>query len=379
MKSVLHLATVDLSLEMLLRPQLDEMRSRGWRVMTAAAPGIYGEGLLAAGFEHHELTHATRSWSLKQDVRFAREIWELVRAQQPDVVHTHTPKPGVIGRPMSRLAGSKVVNTVHGLYAQPSDRLPKRVAVYGAERVAAAFAHAELYQNREDLETMSGFGVPDSKLHYLGNGVDLGRFKPKPADRDLAREAMGITDENAVVVGCVARLVREKGIPELVAAFTQARASNPNLRLALIGWEDDSRDDAYRLPSSEEMHRLGIHALGYRDDVEFLYQGMDVFALLSHREGFPRSVMEASACGVPIVATDIRGCTSAVFNDRNGYLVPLKNPAEAAHRLAELSADAELRGRLSDGAVEVAAKHFNVQTQVDITLGVYDALLGHST
>lgn len=376
MKSVLHVATVDLSLEMLLRAQLDEMQERGWRVMTAAAAGPYSESLRSGGFEHFELDHATRSWSLTRDLRFARELWNLIGSQRPDVVHTHTPKPGVIGRPVARLAGSKVVNTVHGLYAQPSDRLSKRAGVYGAERIAAAFAHAELFQNSEDLETMRRLRVPESKLRYLGNGVDLTRFRPKPEQRTLAREAMGINDPNDVVIGCVARLVREKGVPELVEAFTEARSKDPRLRLALIGWEDDSRDDAYRLPPPDECERLGIHALGFRDDVEFLYQGMDLFALLSHREGFPRSVMEASACGVPVIATDIRGCTSAVFNDRNGFLVPLKNPAAAAERISALGSDRQLRDRLSVGALEVAKEHFDVKTQVDITLGVYEELLG---
>ena len=106
------------------------------------------------------------------------ELWRLFRRLRPDIVHTHNPKPGLYGRVAARAAGVPgVVNTVHGLYASPEDRVSRRAVVYALERAASMCSGAELVQNPEDLQVLSRLGVPSDKLVLLGNGVDLQRFR----------------------------------------------------------------------------------------------------------------------------------------------------------------------------------------------------------
>jgi glycosyltransferase involved in cell wall biosynthesis len=195
---VLHLTTVDLSLAKLLLPQLIAFREAGYDVFGASAPGPYVAELEEAGIRHVPLSRSTRAADVRSDLAAAREFLGICRRLRPDVVHTHNPKPGVYGRIAARLAGVPVVvNTVHGLYAQPDDPLPKRTVVYGLERLAATCSDAELLQNAEDLPVLRRLRVPERKLHLLGNGVDLSRFDPDAhaARRARVRAELGVADD----------------------------------------------------------------------------------------------------------------------------------------------------------------------------------------
>jgi glycosyltransferase involved in cell wall biosynthesis len=299
---------------------------------------------------------------------------------RPDIVHTHNPKPGVYGRFAARAARvPAIVNTVHGLYAQPDDPVGKRAAVYAIERVAAFCSHAELVQNPEDLETLARLGVPRRKLHQLGNGVDLARFEPgrvSPEQRQSLRHEMGAGPDD-VVCGTVARLVWEKGYRELFTAAVALREHTPRVKIAIVGDTDHDKADAVTPADIEAATReSGVKFLGHRDDVEQLYAAFDVYVLASHREGFPRSAMEAAAMGLPIVATDIRGCRQVVDDGRTGLLVPRHDAAALAGAIGDLAGEPERREGMGRAALEKARREFDQQRQIDITLGVYRELLG---
>ncbi|MGH8824254.1 MAG: glycosyltransferase, partial [Jiangellaceae bacterium] len=218
---LVHLTTTDISLALLLGPQLRAFRDAGYEVIGASAPGPYVAALEADGIRHVPLEHATRSMAPLEDVRALGELTRRLRELRPDVVHTHNPKPGVYGRLAARLAGvPAVVNTVHGLYALPEDRFAKRAVVYALERVAATCSGAELVQNPEDVPVLHRLGIRPEKVHLLGNGVDLRRFTPRPdapARAQALRRAWGAGPDD-VVVGLVGRLVVEKGYREVFAA-----------------------------------------------------------------------------------------------------------------------------------------------------------------
>ncbi|HTC82108.1 MAG TPA: glycosyltransferase, partial [Acidimicrobiia bacterium] len=216
MTRLLHITTTDISLELLLGPQLRAFRDAGYEVHAASAPGPFVDGLAADGIVHHPLRHATRAFAVGHDLAAPAELYRLFHDLRPDIVHTHNPKPGVYGRLAARAARVPlVVNTQHGLYAQPADRAARRLPVYALERLAAACSDVELVQNPEDLETLARLGVPRAKLRLLGNGVDLERFGPQPEFvRKAVRAELGV-DDDQVVVGAVGRLVWEKGYAEL--------------------------------------------------------------------------------------------------------------------------------------------------------------------
>jgi glycosyltransferase involved in cell wall biosynthesis len=375
---VLHLTTVDMSLALLLLPQLLAIRDAGYDVVGVSAPGPYVPLLASQGIRHVPLERSTRSADVFADVAAAREFVAVCQRLQPDIVHTHNPKPGVYGRIGARIARvPHVVNTVHGLYAQPADRLARRVAVYGLERTATMFSDAELIQNPEDFPVLRRLGVPARKLHILGNGIDLARFDPDRPElsRDEARAELGSGPEE-VVIGAVGRLVAEKGYRELFEAFTQVRSRQPRARLVIAGPRDDDKPDAItdrEIAAAAE--KAGVRFLGMREDVERLYAAMDVYVLASHREGFPRSAMEAAAMGLPIVATDIRGCRQIVDDGRTGLLVPVQRADRLAQAMERLVTDRGRRRTLGAAGRAKAQAEFDDRRQVEITLNVYAEML----
>lgn len=376
---LVHVTTTDISLALLLGPQLRAFRSAGFDVVGVSAPGPYVEELRDAGIDHVPLRNATRAPAPHRDLAALLELRTLFRRDRPDIVHTHNPKPGVYGRLAARAARVPgIVNTVHGLYAQPHDPRAKRAVVYGLERVAARCSHAELVQNPEDIDVLVRIGVAEAKIHLLGNGIDLSRFDPgavAPGRRAELRAELGVADDD-VVVGAVGRLVREKGYEELFAAASRLRTDAPAVRLVVIGPDDPDKPDAVDHGTVERARADGVRFLGLRRDVEELYAAMDAYVLASHREGFPRSAMEAAAMGLPIVATDIRGCRQVVEHGRTGLLVPVGRPDALAGAIAALAADAAGRATMGAAGRAKAVQEFDQQRQIDISLGVYERLLG---
>ncbi len=376
-RRLVHVTTIDMSLELLLGPQLRAFVDEGFEVIAISAPGPYVAGLEADGIRHIPLPGASRNWSLRSDLVALRGLYLLFRELRPDIVHTHNPKPGIYGRLAAKAARvPRIVNTVHGIYAMPTDPRLKRWIVYGLERAVSVCSDVELFQNGEDLALMRDkLRMPAAKMVRFGNGVDLTRFDPDAIDAETkawARAELGATGPDDVVVGFVGRLVKEKGIPELMEAAATTMAACPDARFAVIGMFDPIRNDGFTQEMIDNAEALGVKFLGNRNDVEKLYAGMDVFALPSHREGFPRSVMEASAMGVPIVSTDVRGCREAVERDVSGVLVPRSDPEALAAALIDLVKDADERHRLGKGARAMALEKFDVVLQIDSSIEAYD-------
>lgn len=379
---ILHVTTTDISLELLLGPQLEAFANAGFTVLGASAPGGFVPALARRGVDHLPLRHATRSMSPTEDVRALAELTSLFRRVRPTIVHTHNPKPGLYGRLAARLARVPViVNTVHGLYAVPGDSARKRALIYGLERVASTCSDAELVQNIEDLDVLRHLRIPRDKLILLGNGIDLGRFSParvSPEQVLTARRELGAEGPADMVVGLVGRLVQEKGYAEVFGAVRELRARMPWLRVAVIGPDEPDKSDALTDADRTAAAAAGVRFLGHRDDLERLYAGMDIYVLASHREGFPRSAMEAAAMGLPVLATDIRGCRQVVDHQRTGLLVPPHDPTALAAGLATLALDADLRRRLGAAGRQKAVRSFDQQACIDLTLDVYRRLLERS-
>lgn len=368
---VAHLTTVDLSLEKLLRAQLDAVVEAGGEAIGISSPGPWVAGLEAGGVRHVALASSTRGMDLRADLRAMSELWRVLRRERPTVLHTHNPKPGVYGRILGRLARVPiVVNTVHGLYATADDPWVKRAIVYTLEAVASRFSDAELVQNPEDVDTIRRYHLASRrKVRLLGNGVDLTRFdrvRLGGEPRRRLRAEWGVADER-VVIGIVGRLVAEKGYPELF----EAMAGLPGADLVVVGPDDPDKPDALPRPLVEQAAAAGVRFLGHRDDVEHLYSAFDVFVLPSHREGFPRAAMEAAAMGLPIVATDIRGCRQVVEPGVNGLLVPVRDAAALREALAQLVEDAEGRAAMGKASAERARLHFDEHEVVRRVLACY--------
>ena len=358
---VAHLTTVDSSLLYLLATELRVDVEAGLDVVAISAPGPFVERIESLGVSHVAVPELTRAWDLRRDLAAARRLARVLRGLRLDVLHTHNPKSGVLGRIIGRLTGIPVVvNTCHGLWVRPEDPWPRRAFVYGVEALAARFSHLELYQNDADRHAMR-WAVPSRRSRTVGNGIDLSRFQPDEQARQRVRDELGIGAAD-LLVGGVGRRVVEKGILEFAHA---ARALAGQAEFVWIGPDDPDKPD--RLRREEQ----GVRFLGMREDMPAVYAALDVFVLPSHREGFSRSAMEAAACGCASVLTDIRGCREVGRDGEELILVPPRDSAALTGALAGLLRDAELRGRLATGALARAHKEFDQRAVASASLAAY--------
>jgi glycosyltransferase involved in cell wall biosynthesis len=372
---VLHLTTVDSSLRFLLLRQLTAVRDCGGEAVGVSAPGPDVERLGGEGIRHVPLTASTREMNPLADLRAAAQLWHILRRERPDVLHTHNPKPGLYGRVVGRLARVPiVVNTNHGLYATEDDGRLRRTVVLALEAVAARFSHAELIQNPEDLDLLVRRRINRRhRTRLLGNGVDLDRFRPDtlaPSARAAMRAELGARGDD-VVVGMVGRLVAEKGVLELLAA---ARLLDDRYAVVVIGPDDPAKPDALDRDTVREAEAAGVRFLGLREDVDRLYGAMDLFVLPSWREGFPRAAMEAAASGLPVIATDVRGCRQVVDHGTTGMLVPVRDPDALAKAIHTLGEDPATRAAFGAAGAAKARREFDERRVVQTVLDTYTSV-----
>ena len=356
-----HLTTVDMSLALLLATELATDVAAGHEVIGISTPGPYVERVTALGVRHVAIPELTRSWSPTSDLRAFESLVRTLKGLDLDVVHTHNPKTGVMGRIAGRLAGVPVVvNTCHGLWARPEDPLGKRLFVYGLEALAIRFSDYEFFQNAADAHTLRRVLKP-GLWRVVGNGVDLERFVPDAEGRRRVRAEWGVADDE-LVVGTIGRRVREKGLAEFAEAAHRLRG---RATFVWVGPTDDT-DAAADVP-----HADAVRFVGERSDMPAVYSALDVFALASYREGFSRASMEAAACGRPLVLTDIRGCREVGTDGEHLLLVPVRDGAALASGVARMLDDPALRERLGANARERAASAFDQRAVAAISLQTY--------
>jgi glycosyltransferase involved in cell wall biosynthesis len=376
---VAHVCTVDLSLRYLLANQLRFLQQAGYDVVGVSNPGPDVPWLQTAGLRHVPV-RMTRTFSPSADATALVDLVRIFQRERPQIVHTHNPKPGLLGQIAARLAGVPVVvNTLHGFYFHDHMRpLPRRFYVL-MEQLAAAQSDSILSQNPEDIRTAIAENIaPAERIELLGNGIDLARFAPVAVDDSsvaATRAGCGFGPDD-IVVGFVGRLVEEKGVRELFEAIAALRRRHPRLRLLVVGPVDTDKADALQPSAASD---FGIDDItffaGLRQDMPELYAAMDVFVLPSWREGFPRSPMEAAAMARPVVATDIRGCREVVVPGETGLLVPLRDPAALAAALATLLPVRQRRESMGAAGRALAERRFDERLVFQKVAATYERLL----
>lgn len=363
---IAHLTTTDMSLALLLAAELSERVEEGHHVLGISAPGSYVEQIESLGVRHVPIRSLSRSWGVAQDIRALITLRRTIRSLNLDVLHTHTPKAGVLGRIAGQLARVPVVvNTCHGLWATPQNSAARRAVVYAIEGLAARFSDFEFFQNSEDEHTMRRF-LKRGRHQVVGNGIDLSRFTFDPESRRRLRAEWGVGDDE-LIVGTVGRRVREKGLAEFaeVADQLQGRA-----RFFWIGPVDHAYASA-----TKDLDLSRIEFIGERRDMPAVYSALDIFVLASHREGFSRASMEAAACSRPMALTDIRGCREVGDHEIHLLLFPDRDPHAFAASVTRLLEDPDLRRELGEAARRRALDAFDQRDVARASLEVYSRLL----
>ncbi len=377
---VLEVATADYAARFLLLPLIDRLLSDGFEVAIVCNNGQYSKHLEERGYNmiSMDLTRHLSPWHALRDLW---RLYRLARRNRSEAIHLHTPITAVLGRIAARLARVKViVYTAHGFPFHEGMRQPFRWAAMLMERVLSRwFTHLVLVQSKEDYEfALSRAIVPAHKLRWIGNGVDLHRFSPRD-DGSAVRRELGLP-ENARIVGFIGRLVKEKGILELLNAMRLVVDGMPEAHLLVIGdslpSDRDQQTKAMAIDMADQEGLAGhVTFLGLRDDVHRLLGAVDAVTLPSHREGFPRSIIEAMAAGKPVVATNIRGCREAIVDGETGFLVPVSDVHALASSLGKLLSDHDLAKRLGMQARERAVELFDEQKVLDREMDALSVVL----
>jgi glycosyltransferase involved in cell wall biosynthesis len=322
----------------------------------------------------------SRRFTPLADLRALVALWRVLRRERFDLIHTHTPKAGLLGQYAALLAGVPVrVHTIHGLCFSGFMSARVRAAYVLLERITMLFSHHNFCQGPEDVPVVIEERIsPADRLELIGNGIDLAAFDPalQPASkRRRTREALGLNSEH-LVVGVVARLVAEKGYFEMFRAAQRIREKEPRARFLFIGALQPAKADAIQLDVLEQFGLQDVaQFLGHRGDVPDLMAVMDVHVLPSHREGFPRSPMEASAMGLPSVVTNVSGCLPTVDHGKTGLIVPAKDAEALGSAILELLADPERRRRYGEAARAKALREFDEQVVFRRIADAYARLL----
>jgi len=369
--TVVHISTIGSTAVHLLMPQCRYLREHGYEISFVFSPD---EGtvarVMAEGFHVH-----TVSMARTVSAHDSASIWKMARylkRLRPDVVHTHTSKAGAIGRVAARIAGVPcVIHTIHGFPFIEGQNRVKYEAYAAVERQLSRWTDVLLSQSLEDVETARRLGIwaRTGQPIHIGNGIDLARFDPQRMrpQRGPMRASFGL--RHSPVIVCVGRLTLEKGYVELTEALGQ---------LADLEWSAlyVGPDEGAAAHLANLARKLGvadkIHFLGERGDIEDILSAADVFVLASHREGVPRSVIEAQAMTLPVVATRIRGCREVVVDGETGFLVPLKDSGSLAAALKRLLGDERLRARMGAGARRRVETHFDENNVFERILQVYE-------
>jgi len=383
MAKIAQLCAVDFTLRHFLLPLMEGLRAEGHEVVGICAEGALLEPVRAAGFRV-EPVMIERSFNLLRHIGAYREMKALFRREKFDIVHVHTPVAALVGRFAARAAQvPRIVYTAHGFYFHEHMGALKRSLFVALEWLAGRVTHVLFTQAEEDAATARRLGLIRGKtIEAIGNGVDPARFHraKDEAERKAIRASIGAAP-GALAIMTVGRLVAEKGYPELFAAMRAV----PAAELWVIGERlpsDHAGGIADEISAIENDPDLGprIRFLGYREDVADLLRAADIFVLASHREGMPRSIIEAMMTGLPVVATNIRGSREEVVEGETGTLVPVGEPDALAAALNRLVEDTAFRKKLGDAGRKRALTHFNesyvVRRQIELLGLLKDTAVG---
>ncbi len=346
---IVEIVNVDFSLRHFLLPLMRGIRARGHEAVGACAEGPLLAAARGEGFRIIALPMA-RSLSLWAQLRAFRALLALLRAERPDLVHAHMPISGFLARLAARAAGvPRVAYTCHGFLFNQHGPAWRRWASLAMEWVGARLTDVYMTVSAEEAEDARRLlGVRGAVA--IGNGRDPERFHPDPVARARIRAELGLAPDRVVVI-VVSRLVRHKGHPELI----EAMRALPEAELWVVG-ERLPSDHGERLDGYFAASGLGarLRLLGYREDVADLLASADIFALPSHFEGLPMSVIEAMLTALPVVATRVRGPREQVIEGETGLLVPPMQIEPLAAALRRLAADPALRARMGAAGRERA-------------------------
>ena len=325
MQKLIRISTIPVSLETLLKGQL-KMLSEHYEVVVVSSPGERMKVLEEREGVRTVSIPMERRISLVKDFMSLLRLIILFAKERPDMVHSITPKAGLLSMLAAWITRVPVrMHTFTGLvFPTATGKMQKLLIVM--DRLTC-FCATHINPEGEGVKRdLINYNITSKPLHVIANGnvngIDLEYFDRTP---EVMEKAYSYKKEGTFTFCFVGRMVKDKGINELVHSFLRLYQDDARVRLLLVGPFEKELDPV--LPEVEEqiLHHPGICFMGFQSDVRPFLAASDALVFPSYREGFPNVVIQAGAMGIPAIVTDINGCNEIVLPDRNGMIIPTKN------------------------------------------------------
>ncbi len=352
MKKIIRIATVPLSLDLFCRGLLREL-SADYEVIALSSPGKELDQLARREEVRTIVVPMQRCMTPWKDVVSLFRLICIFRKERPQLVHSMTPKAGLLSMMAARIAKVPVrVHTFTGLLFPTADGWRQKLFML-TDRITCACATHIIAEGAGVRNDLKHYGITRKEIRVLGNGnvrgINLQYYTRTPeviAQTFAIRQKLDIQKGQFTFI-FAGRLVGDKGINELVEAFCNLRVVHPNIHLILVGEEEKKTDPLKEATRSKMLTTKNIHCVEWQADVRSWYTAADALVFPSYREGFPNVVLEAGAMGLPSIVTDINGAREIIREKENGIIIPPRNKTalyNAMKRWVEHPSEAEHYG-----------------------------------
>lgn len=353
---------------------MDTLKQQGFDVVLLSSPGPEWEKFRQNHDNKCIEIPMERHISLVKDIKSLVDMISVFRKEKPYMVHSMTPKAGMLCMLAGWLTGVPIrIHTFTGLVWPTSTGL-KRKILMATDWLTCACATHVIPEGQGVLQDLKNGGITKKPMKVLGygnvKGVDMERFDPKRF-LDVKK------DESLFTFVFVGRIVGDKGINELVEAFSKLNEKHTNTRLTLVGRYEDNLDPVKPVTLQRIKENPAINACGpkYGDDLLREYVKADCFIMPSYREGFPNTVMEAGALGLPSIVTDINGSREIIVDGENGLIVPPRTVEPLFDAMERLIIDQEMREKMQQNARPMIASRFEKSFVQQCLIDYYNEIL----
>lgn len=370
---LIELSAIDITIYKFVLPLMHKLREQGWDISVCASDVGYRKSIVEEGYIVHDVD-IQRSLSPIKIITTLYKLIKLMKSEKPDCIHVHTPIAALLARLAGKIVGvPHIVYTLHGLYMQtPFLQLEKWVCKYCTDYIFTV--------NEEDKNYLidHGYIAQDKVMNINSVGIDTDVFDPDTISDEYKlklKADLGLADKP--IIGFTGRLVKEKGILELIDAFIKVHETSPCQLLmigsALLNERDTKTIELFKHKIKEHTIEADIFLLGHRDDVPEILSLMDIFVLPSYREGMPVSLLEAMSMGLPVIATDIRGCREEI-TPTTGILVPMQDAQALADAMLQLITDPPKAKYMGVQARKRVQQYFSTQQSVAKQVEIFEQI-----